>query len=246
MPNNDGVPHYQIRGLTLWGFRDRAAFIDYLFNGGRLKTGTLVAINAEKVLSAERDFALKQLLDEAEYKYADGISIIRSIRRKYNHAEVNRIAGVDLWEDLMARAARDRVPVFLLGGRLVVLMQTEAQLRARWNVNIVGRQDGYFTPDLQPALIERIRASGAEIVTVAMGSPRQEELMQICRRIHPSALYMGVGGTYDVFTGNVKRAPKIWQDWGLEWLYRLLIQPSRLQRQLKLLRYLGYHISGRL
>ncbi|AHF73029.1 putative UDP-N-acetyl-D-mannosaminuronic acid transferase [Candidatus Sodalis pierantonius str. SOPE] len=246
MHNNDGVPHYQIRGLALWGFRDREEFIDYLFAGGRLKTGTLVAINAEKVLRAERDAALKQLLDEAEYKYADGISIVRSIRRKYRHAEVSRIAGADLWEDLMARAGREGVSVFLLGGRPVVLMQTEAQLRARWNVNIVGRQDGYFTADAQPALIERIRASGAAIVTVAMGSPRQEQLMQACRRVYPVALYMGVGGTYDVFTGHVKRAPKVWQDLGLEWLCRLLSQPSRLQRQLKLLRYLGYHISGRL
>lgn len=70
--------------------------------------------------------------------------------------------------------------------------------------------------------------------------------MQACRRVYPTALYMGVGGTYDVFTGHVKRAPKVWQDLGLEWFYRLLSQPSRLQRQLKLLRYLGYHISGRL
>ncbi|KYP96710.1 UDP-N-acetyl-D-mannosaminuronic acid transferase, partial [Sodalis-like endosymbiont of Proechinophthirus fluctus] len=201
---------------------------------------------AEKVLIAERDAVLKQLLDEAEYKYADGISIVRSIRRKYHHAEVSRIAGSDLWEDLMARAGRESVPVFLLGGRPVVLMQTEAQLRARWNVNIVGRKNGYFTADVQPALIERIRASGASIVTVAMGSPRQEQLMQACRRVYPAALYMGVGGTYDVFTGHVKRAPKVWQDLGLEWFYRLLSQPSRLQRQLKLLRYLGYHISGRL
>lgn len=246
MHNNDGVPHYHIRGLSLWGFRDRTEFVDYLFAGGRLKTGTLVAINAEKVLNAERDAALKTLLDQAEYKYADGISIVRSIRRKYRHAEVSRIAGADLWEDLMARAGREGVPVFLVGGRPVVLMQAEAQLRARWNVNIVGRQDGYFSADAQPALIARIRASGAAIVTVAMGSPRQEQLMQAIRREHPAALYMGVGGTYDVFTGHVKRAPKGWQDLGLEWLYRLLSQPSRLQRQLKLLRYLGYHISGRL
>lgn len=146
----------------------------------------------------------------------------------------------------MARAGKEGMPVFLLGGRPVVLMQTEIQLRARWNVNIVGRQDGYFTADALPSLIEHIRASGATIVTVAMGSPRQEQLMQACRQVHPAALYMGVGGTYDVFTGYVKRAPKVWQNWGVEWLYRLLSQPSRLRRQLKLLRYLGYHISRRL
>lgn len=210
MNNNDGVPYYKIRGLTLWGFRDRTQFIDYLFASGRLKTGTLIAINAEKVLNAEQDAVLKSLLEEAEYKYKEG------------------------------------VPVFFVGGRPEVLIQTEAQLRARWNVIIACRQDGYFSLESQPALLERICASRASIVTVAMGSPRQERLMQECRQVHPHALYMGVGGTYDVFTGYVKRAPKSWQDWGLEWFYRLLSEPSRLQRQLKLLRYLRYHISRRL
>ncbi|VEC58725.1 UDP-N-acetyl-D-mannosaminuronic acid transferase [Escherichia coli] len=96
-------------------------------------------------------------------------------------------------------------------------------------MNIVGSQDGYFKPEQRQALFERIHASGAQIVTVAMGSPKQEIFMRDCRLVHPDALYMGVGGTYDVFTGHVKRAPKIWQTLGLEWLYRLLSQPSRIK-----------------
>ncbi|AIN47089.1 lipopolysaccharide N-acetylmannosaminouronosyltransferase [Candidatus Palibaumannia cicadellinicola] len=243
---NNQVSYYKIRDITLCGFRDRAELIDYLFADGRLKTGSLVAINAEKIVSIERDKALKCLLDNMEYKYADGISIVRSIRSKYLRAEVNRIAGVDLWEDLMARAGREKMPVFLVGARPEVLMKTEAQLRARWQVLIVGRQHGYFTTDAQPALFEHIRASEAAIITVAMGSPRQEIWIRECQNFYPRALYMGVGGTYDVFTGYVKRAPTAWQNLGLEWLYRLLIQPSRLQRHIKLLRYLSYHISGRI
>ncbi|WP_144915916.1 WecB/TagA/CpsF family glycosyltransferase, partial [Klebsiella pneumoniae] len=108
------------------------------------------------------------------------------------------------------------------------------------------RQDGYFTPEQRQALFERIRDSGAKIVTVAMGSPRQEIFMRDCRRLYPHALYMGVGGTYDVFTGHVHRAPKFWQDLGLEWFYRLLLQPSRIKRQFRLLRYLRWHYSGKL
>lgn len=246
MNKKDGVPLYQIRGLNLWGFIDIIDFIDYLFSDGRVKTGTMVAINAEKVLYAEQDAMLKNVLDEMEYKYADGISIIHSIRSKYPQADVSRIAGIDLWEALMARAGKENLPVFLVGGHPEVLAQTEIQLRVRWKVKIVGREDGYFAIDAQQVLFERIRASKAAIVTVAMGSPRQEHLMRACRCLYPQALYMGVGGAYDVFTGYVKRAPKGWQNLGLEWLYRLIRQPSRLQRQLKLLRYLGYHISGRL
>ena len=114
----------------------------------------------------------------------------------------------------MARAGKEGTPVFLVGGKPEVLAQTEAKLRNQWNVNIVGSQDGYFKPEQRQALFERIHASGAQIVTVAMGSPKQEIFMRDCRLVHPDALYMGVGGTYDVFTGHVKRAPKIWQTLG--------------------------------
>lgn len=238
------VPQYQIRGITLSGFSDMAQFVDYLNQQGELKTGTLVAINAEKVLTAEADAAVYQLIDAAEYKYADGISIVRSIRKKYPQAQVSRIPGADLWEALMERAGREGTPVFLIGGKPPVLTQTIDKLRRQWNVNIVGSQDGFFTPDQRDALFTRIRESGAKLVTVAMGSPRQEILMRDCKASYPDALYMGVGGTYDVFTGQVKRAPKIWQRMGLEWLYRLISQPSRLKRQLRLLKYLKYHWRG--
>lgn len=238
------VPQYQIRGITLAGFRNIAEFVQYLNQDGKLKSGTLVAINAEKVLTAETDAALLTLISEAEFKYADGISIVRSIRKKYPQAQVSRIAGADLWEALMERAGREGTPVFLIGGRPDILEQTQEKLRRRWNVNIVGTQDGYFTPDQRSALMARLASSGAQLVTVAMGSPRQEILMRDCKAFYPDALYMGVGGTYDVFTGHVKRAPRIWQKMGLEWLYRLLSQPSRLKRQLRLLKYLKYHWRG--
>lgn len=91
-----------------------------------------------------------------------------------------------------------------MGGKPEVLAQTEAKLRNQWNVNIVGSQDGYFKPEQRQALFERIHASGAQIVTVAMGSPKQEIFMRDCRLVHPDALYMGVGGTYDVFRRSRK------------------------------------------
>ncbi|WP_086107794.1 lipopolysaccharide N-acetylmannosaminouronosyltransferase [Xenorhabdus vietnamensis] len=242
----NNIPKYRIRGLSIWGFRGMSHFLDHLFQDGQIKTGTLVAINAEKVLTAEKDNELNELLDEAEYLYADGISIVRAIRRKYPDTDVSRIAGADLWEALMERAGQEGTPVFLIGGKPDVLAQTENKLCTQWNVNIVGSQDGYFTSETRDEVFERIHASGAGIITVAMGSPKQEIFMRDCRKVHPDALYMGVGGTYDVFTGQVKRAPKIWQNLGLEWLYRLLSQPSRIRRQLKLLRFLGYYYGGKL
>ncbi|HHR6455958.1 TPA: lipopolysaccharide N-acetylmannosaminouronosyltransferase [Providencia alcalifaciens] len=240
------IPQYSIRGHNIWGFKNMSHFLDYLFADGKTKTGTLVAINAEKVMIAEQDTALNTLLGQAEYLYADGISIVRAIRRKYPKADVSRVAGADLWEGLMERAGKEGTPVFLVGGKPEILEQTKAKLRAQWNVNIAGSQDGYFTAEDRNALFERIHASGVKIVTVAMGSPKQEIFMRDCRVVHPDALYMGVGGTYDVFTGHVKRAPKVWQNLGLEWLYRLLSQPTRIKRQFKLLKFLGYYYGGKL
>jgi UDP-N-acetyl-D-mannosaminouronate:lipid I N-acetyl-D-mannosaminouronosyltransferase len=246
MTDSLSAPSYTLRGLKLIGWRNMQHALDYLFADGQLRNGTLVAINAEKMLTAEDNAEVRALIDAAEFKYADGISVVRSVRKKYPQADVSRVAGADLWEALMARAGEEGTPVFLIGGKPEVLAQTEAKLRQQWNVNLVGSQDGYFAPDQRQALFECIRDSGAKIVTVAMGSPKQEILMRDCRLVHPDALYMGVGGTYDVFTGHVKRAPKVWQNLGLEWLYRLLSQPSRITRQLRLLRYLRWHYTNQL
>ncbi len=246
MTDTTSAQRYALRGLQLIGWRDMQHALDYLFADGRMRSGTLVAINAEKMLAVEDDAGVKSLIDAAEFKYADGISVVRSLRKKYPDANVSRVAGADLWEALMARAGQRGTPVFLIGGKPEVLAETEQKLRAQWNVNIVGARDGYFKPDARQALFEQVRDSGAKIVTVAMGSPRQEILMRDCRLVCPDALYMGVGGTYDVFTGHVKRAPKVWQNLGLEWLYRLLSQPSRITRQIRLLRYLAWHYRGKM
>jgi len=246
MTDKTAAPLHDLRGLKLIGWRDMPHALDHLFADGRVKQGTLVAINAEKMLTLEDDAEVRTLIEAAEFKYADGISVVRSIRKKFPQAQVSRVAGADLWEALMARAGETGTPVFLVGGKPDVLAQTVQKLRDQWQVNVVGCQDGYFKPEQREALFAAIRDSGAKIVTVAMGSPRQEIFMRDCRLVYPDALYMGVGGTYDVFTGHVKRAPKFWQNLGLEWLYRLLSQPSRLKRQLRLLRYLRWHYSGKL
>ncbi|MBP2195950.1 UDP-N-acetyl-D-mannosaminouronate:lipid I N-acetyl-D-mannosaminouronosyltransferase [Pantoea cypripedii] len=235
---------YPVRGVDLCAFGDMASFLHFLLPDDKPRYGTLVAINAEKMLTLESDAEVRQLIEQAEFKYADGISIVRSLRKKYPQLKVNRIAGADLWEALMERAGRTGIPVFLIGGHQQVLQETCDKLRQQWNVNIVGSQDGYFSPDQRETLFARVAASKAQIVTVALGSPRQELLMRDCRVHYPDALYMGVGGTYDVFTGRVARAPRYWQKMGLEWLYRLIRQPSRWRRQIKLLKYLGYHWRG--
>lgn len=138
MTDRISAPRYALRGLQLIGWRDMQHALDFLFADGQMKSGTLVAINAEKMLAVEDNAEVKSLIDAAEFKYADGISVVRSIRKKYPDANVSRVAGADLWEQLMARAGAQGTPVFLIGGKPEILAQTEEKLRRQWNVNIVG------------------------------------------------------------------------------------------------------------
>ncbi|MGR6981737.1 lipopolysaccharide N-acetylmannosaminouronosyltransferase [Testudinibacter sp. P27/CKL/0425] len=236
-----------IRGIDILAVQDQTAFLDFLLNEQGVQYGKLIAINAEKIITAEKQPEIKELLQNAEFKYADGMSIVKSIHKKYpQYQNLKRVAGCDLWYALMEKAGKLQTPVFLVGGQPEVLEQTQQKLQTQWNVNLAGVQDGYFKPEQQTALIETIKNSGAKIVTVAMGSPKQERFMLACQQAYPQALYMGVGGTYDVFTGRVKRAPLIWQKANLEWLYRLLSQPTRWRRQVNLLKYAYYYFTNKL
>lgn len=234
-----------IRGIKLQAVKNQEIFTNFLMNEKGIQQGRLIAINAEKVINAEKNPQLHQVIADAEFNYADGISIVQSVKKKYPNMEIERIAGADLWEKLMQKAGELNVPVFLVGSTSENLKLVEAKL-VKWNVNIVGTHHGYFNEEDEYSLITQIKQSGAKFISVAMGTPKQELFIQKVYKEYPQALYMGVGGTYDVFTGKAKRAPKIWQNLGLEWLYRLLHQPTRWQRQLNLLRYAYYYVTNQL
>lgn len=234
-----------IRGIRLQAVKNQEIFANFLMNEQSIQQGRLIAINAEKVINAEKNPQLHQVIADAEFNYADGISIVQSVKKKYPNMEIERIAGADLWEKLMQKTGELNVPVFLVGSTSENLKLVEAKL-AKWSVNIVGTHHGYFNEEDEYSLITQIKQSGAKFISVAMGTPKQELFIQKVYKEYPQALYMGVGGTYDVFTGKAKRAPKIWQNLGLEWLYRLLHQPTRWQRQLNLLRYAYYYVTNQL
>ena len=110
MTETTSAPLYLLRGLQLIGWRDMQHALDYLYADGEIRTGTLVAINAEKMLAVEDSPDVRALIEAAEFKYADGISVVRSLRKKYPQSQVSRVAGADLWEALMARAGAQGTP----------------------------------------------------------------------------------------------------------------------------------------
>jgi UDP-N-acetyl-D-mannosaminouronate:lipid I N-acetyl-D-mannosaminouronosyltransferase len=232
-----------VGGVEVMAFESMQQLANYIVrDDGSVFAGAAVAINPEKVMKARQDPAIKSMLNSAELRYADGMGVVKVMRKKLGKP-VQRVPGCETWEAIMARAAAKQVPVFLIGAKPEVLTQTKQKLEAS-GVPIVGAVDGYFKD--AHALIAQVVQSGAKIVTVAMGSPKQEQFIALAKQSLPDAYFMGVGGTYDVFTGNVKRAPALWCKLNLEWAYRLIDQPSRIKRQWNLVEYLWLYLRGKL
>lgn len=238
---------YEVNGIPIATFASMERAVEAVFSPSdhSVIPGFAIAINPEKIMKARADQQVMDTLLSATLRFADGIGVVWALRRK-GARDVARIPGCELWEALMQEAGKWKQPVFLIGAKPTVLNQVHQKLSDEYSVNVVGTQDGYFSASQQDKLIERIRESRAKIVTVAMGSPKQELFIQQCRFSYPDAFYMGVGGTYDVFVGNVLRAPAWACRWNVEWLYRLAKQPTRLGRQFVLLKFLLLVLAGRL
>lgn len=218
-----------LNGVKVYPFRS----FDELLAFAETHKGILVSINAEKILHATdetRDIINRNI------GYCDGMGAVYAMRQK-GHPEACKLPGCELWLKTIAARYRNKT-FYLVGGRQEVIDETVAKLRKEYpGIRIVGFRNGYLkTPEESAALIDDIVAKRPDCVFVAMGSPKQELLMEEMMRRHP-AVYQGLGGSFDVYTGHVKRAPRWWIDHNLEFLYRLIHQPSRIKRQIHLLRY---------
>lgn len=192
----------------------------------------VVAINPEKLMKAKEDQSLKDLLNRAEFQIPDGIGVI--LASKLNKGNIkSRVTGIDMMDRIVREAARTGKSIFLYGAKPGVAESAAEALKFTYaSLQIAGTQDGYEKDNEK--VIQKINEAKPDILFVAMGSPRQEEWIEANRdKLHPS-LYQGVGGSFDVLAGNVKRAPGFFQKTGLEWFYRLAKEPSRLKRQLVL------------
>jgi N-acetylglucosaminyldiphosphoundecaprenol N-acetyl-beta-D-mannosaminyltransferase len=200
--------------------------------------GIIAALNPEKVLAAKSDPELLRFLESARLRIPDGIGIVWASRRRGGRVR-ERVTGVDLFQALVATAARRGWPVYLLGAAPGVAEKAVERLRERYpGLKVAGTHHGYLHSEAEEAnVVEEVRRSGALLLFVAMGSPRQERFLG---RHFPSTgarLGMGVGGSFDVVAGLVPRAPRLVRALGLEWLYRTVSQPSRYRRTFSLLRF---------
>lgn len=191
-----------------------------------------VAVNPEKIYRAQDDPTLRQLINSADLQICDGIGAAIAVRTLYGK-KIPRITGVQLFLNLMARAEKEGLKVFLLGARPESNEGAYLELKNMYpDLRIVGRQDGYFQDE--DNVVAMINDKRPDMLFVAMGSPRQEEWISTNKEKINATFLMGVGGTLDVLSGHAQWAPKLFRKTGTEWLYRLAKEPKRLKRQLVL------------
>lgn len=194
------------------------------------KPHLIIAINPEKIMRVREDLVLQKILQEAELTIADGIGLVWAARLLGNPLQ-QRVTGFDLMQEIVKAAAPKGYKLFFLGAAPGVAQQAkEVYLTKYPALQVVGVRDGYFKAEEEEALIDQINSSGADVLFVAMGTPKQEKWLAKYRSRLQIPVCMGVGGSFDVVAGRIQRAPLFMQRLGLEWLHRFLKEPSRIGR----------------
>jgi N-acetylglucosaminyldiphosphoundecaprenol N-acetyl-beta-D-mannosaminyltransferase len=187
-----------------------------------------MAVNAAKVVAMGDDAEIRDIVEGCELVTADGQAVVWA-SRLLGDPLPERVAGIDLMHRLIAVAADEGHRVYLLGARKDVLERAVARFRAQHpRLTVAGYRDGYFSEDEWPDVAAHVRASGADMLFVAISSPTKERFLGRYGRQLGVPFVMGVGGAVDVVAGVTRRAPVSWQRLGLEWLYRLLQEPRRM------------------
>ena len=205
-----------------------------------------VALNAAKVVAARRDPSLARCIRSADLVTADGAGIL-ALARRLGRPLPERVTGIDLMDRLCAESARRGLSVYLLGAAPGVAGQAADVLRGRHpGLRVAGVRAGDWTPDAEEEVVRTVRASGADLLFVALGTPRKEEFCARWGDASGAGFVMGVGGAFDVVAGRVRRAPARLQRAGLEWAWRWAQEPVRLAPRYGLdgARFLGLLLRG--
>jgi N-acetylglucosaminyldiphosphoundecaprenol N-acetyl-beta-D-mannosaminyltransferase len=191
----------------------------------------VITANASHLCMMRRDPELALACRAGHLTVADGMSVVWALRA-LGQPVPERVAGVDLMARLLAAAGEHQLRVYFLGGKREVVTALVARSRARHpGLEIAGFRDGYFGPDDHLGIVEEIRASKAHILFVGMPTPFKETWCERHRQRLEVPIIMGVGGSFDVLAGFIKRAPRWLQSLGLEWFWRLLMEPRKLWKR---------------
>jgi N-acetylglucosaminyldiphosphoundecaprenol N-acetyl-beta-D-mannosaminyltransferase len=190
-----------------------------------------VTLNPEMMMAGEQTPEFGQLLKKADLVLPDGAGLVWALRRA-GHT-VNRLPGIEFAERLLAEAGRQQLPVALIGARPEVLAEAQKNLEARYGIHVVYAHHGFF--DNAEAVARACAETRPQLVLVALGVPRQENWIDRYSTFFESGVFLGVGGSMDVWSGQTRRAPAWMRRLNLEWLYRITSEPWRIRRVYKTL-----------
>ncbi len=190
----------------------------------------IVTLNAEMVEKASRDSQLARIINTADMVIPDGVGLLYASKIKGDPIE-EKVAGVEFAESAIEVCAGKDRKVFLLGGKPGIAHLAAEKLCEKYpGLLIAGTRDGYFKPEEEDDIVRQINESGADFLCVGMGFPRQELFIDRRRKELGVKVAVGVGGSFDIWSGTLKRAPQFFLDNGLEWLYRMVQEPWRFKR----------------
>lgn len=190
-----------------------------------------VVVNVDKLVKAQHDPELRRIINDCALINADGMPVVWASRLLGKPLK-ERVAGVDLCDALLRRAADRGWRVFLLGAREEVVAKVRQIYSERYpQLVFAGHRNGYWKPEQEQQVVDDITAARADLLFVAISSPKKEQFLGAYQAQMRIPFAMGVGGTFDVFAGKVKRAPVWMQKAGLEWFYRFLQEPTRMFRR---------------
>lgn len=227
-----------LNGVEVFPYTSEQQLLEYVEE----HKGILVAINAEKILHATDQ---TRAIINRNIGYCDGAGAVLALKQK-GYGNACKIPGCELWLKIIKAFYHDKT-FYLIGAKPQVIKETVEKLQKEFEgIRIVGYRDGYIrTPEEKERLIDDIVQKKPDVVFVAMGSPKQELLMEEIQSRH-NAIFQGLGGSFDVYTGHVQRAPEWWVKHNLEFAYRLLKEPKRIKRQIYLVKYVYWLIARKL
>ena len=198
------------------------------------KSSIVATANAEMLMRATEDEELKNILNSAELVVADGAGTVWAAHH-LGKKMPERVAGYDLVQELMKIAPKKSWKIFLFGASPGIAEKAKLKAETLYpKIKIVGVRDGYFSAEDEPEIISQIKKSQPDILLAALGVPKQEKWLAAHKNELNVPVSIGVGGTFDVMAGAVKRAPLWMQKAKLEWLFRAMLQPSRVGRLIAL------------
>jgi UDP-N-acetyl-D-mannosaminouronate:lipid I N-acetyl-D-mannosaminouronosyltransferase len=217
-----------IKNYKINAFASKSIFLNAIKDSKKI----LIAMNAEKIMKS--DNRLKNIINN-NIGYTDGFGAVLALKVK--GLKSIKLPGSELWLDIIQKFEKEK-SFYFIGSTEKVIVNTVKRLKREYpHINILGYQNGFLNENDKIKLIEELKLLKPDVVFVAQGSPRQEFLMDELINQHP-ALYMGLGGSFDIYGGEKKRAPKLFLSLELEWLYRLLKEPTRVGRQFALIKFI--------